>query len=84
MYAMEKRMKTISFTNFRKQASNLITEVENGESIILIRHGRPVAEVIPFVEQNFKNPSWKRPGIRLKSRGKDLSSAILEERAASL
>ena len=77
-------MKTISFTDFRKHASNLITEVENGESIILIRHGRPVAEVIPFVEQDLKNPSWKRPGVRLRTNGKDLSSAILEERETSL
>ena len=77
-------MKTISFTDFRKQASNLITEVENGESIILIRRGRPVAEVIPFVEQDLKNPSWKQPGLRLRRRGKDLSSAILEERRTSL
>ena len=77
-------MKTISFTDFRKQASNLITEVENGESIVLIRHGRPVAQVIPFVEQDLKNPSWKRPGVRLRANGKDLSSAILEERETSL
>ncbi len=77
-------MKTISFTDFRKQASNLITEVENGESIILIRHGRPVAEVIPFVGQDTNTLSWKRPGIRLKASGKNLSSAILEDREASI
>ena len=75
-------MKSISFTEFRKQASNLITEVENGESIILIRRGRPVAEVIPIVGQDIKAPSWKRPGIRLKASGKNLSSAILEDREA--
>ena len=75
-------MKSISFTEFRKQASNLITEVENGESIILIRRGRPVAEIIPIVGQDIKTPSWKRPGIRLKASGKNLSSAILEDREA--
>ncbi len=77
-------MKTISFTDFRKQASNLITEVENGESIILIRRGRPVAEVIPFVGQDSNTPSWKRPVIRLKAKGKNLSSAIIEDREASI
>ena len=76
-------MKTISFTEFRKQASKFITEVENGESIVLIRRGRPVAEVIPIVRQDTNTPSWKRPGIRLRVSGKNLSSAILEDREAS-
>ncbi|MCY4642538.1 MAG: type II toxin-antitoxin system Phd/YefM family antitoxin [Gammaproteobacteria bacterium] len=77
-------MKTISFTEFRKQASKFITEVENGESIVLIRRGRPVAEVIPIVGQDIKNPAWKRPGIRLRASGKNLSSVILEDREASI
>lgn len=75
-------MKTITFTDFRKQASNFITEVEHGETLILLRHGKPVAEVVPFSDKVRQAPSWKKPGIRLKIRGSDLSSAILEEREA--
>jgi prevent-host-death family protein len=41
-------MKTINFTKFRKKASGLITEVEEGEELVLIRHGKPVAEIIPY------------------------------------
>ena len=73
-------MKTISFTDFRKKASGFITEVEHGETIVLLRRGKPVAEVVPFSDRVHKIPSWKRPGIRLKIKGSDLSSAILEER----
>ncbi|HUV50356.1 MAG TPA: type II toxin-antitoxin system Phd/YefM family antitoxin [Anaerolineae bacterium] len=72
-------MKTISFTDFRKRASGFITEVEHGETIVLIRRGKPVAEVIPFSDK-FRIPSWKQPGIRLQISGSDLSSAIIEER----
>ena len=77
-------MKTISFTDFRKKASGFISEVEHGETLVLLRRGKPVAEVIPFSDRPRRTPSWKQPGIRLKIKGSDLSSAILEEREAEL
>ena len=73
-------MRTITFTDFRKKASGFITEVEHGETIILLRRGKPVAEITPFSDEVSRKPSWKRPGIRLEIKGSDLSSAILEER----
>jgi prevent-host-death family protein len=73
-------MKMITFTSFRKKASDFITQVEHGETLVLLRRGRPVAEVIPFSERAMGLPSWKQPGIRLRTRGGDLSSAILEKR----
>jgi len=73
-------MKTVTFTDFRKKASVFLTEVEHGESIVLLRRGKPIAEVIPFSDRTRQTPSWKRSGIRLQIQGSDLSSAILEER----
>lgn len=75
-------MKTINFTDFRKKASSFITEVEHGETIILVRHGKPIAEVVPFTDRHTRTPSWKEPGIHLQISGADLSSAIVEEREA--
>jgi len=72
-------MKTISFTEFRKHASSVFSAVEEGEIIVVLRHGRPVAEISP-VSQKDKVPSWKKPGLRLSVKGTKLSSAILEER----
>jgi prevent-host-death family protein len=77
-------MKTISFTDFRKKASGFIAEVEHGETLILLRRGKPVAEIIPFSDSMQRTPAWKRQGIRLKLRGSDLSSAILEDREATI
>ncbi len=73
-------MKTITFTDFRKRASGFITEVEHGETLILLRRGKPVAEITPFHDAAPWKPSWKRPGLRLEIKGSDLSSALLEER----
>lgn len=72
-------MKTVTFTEFRKYASSLFSDVENGEIIVVLRHGRPIAEIKPASREGAV-PSWKRPGLRLSVKGADLSSAIMEER----
>jgi len=72
-------MKTITFTEFRKHASSLFSDVEKGEIIVILRYGKPIAEITP-VSQEAADPSWKKPGLRLFVKGARLSSAILEER----
>ncbi|MBN2450922.1 MAG: type II toxin-antitoxin system Phd/YefM family antitoxin [Lentisphaeria bacterium] len=76
-------MKTVNFTEFRRNASALISAVERGETVLVIRHGRPVAEVSPFLAESVKGPSWHRPGPRLAVRGLALSQAVLQERETS-
>ncbi len=73
-------MKTIPFTEFRQQASELFTAVEQGETFVVLRHGRPVAEISPVGERTAHTPSWKRPGLKLVARGAGLAAAILAER----
>jgi antitoxin (DNA-binding transcriptional repressor) of toxin-antitoxin stability system len=72
-------MKTISFTEFRKHASTLFSDVENGEKLLIMRHGKAIAEINP-VSHESKSPSWKKQGLRLSIKGAQLSLAILEER----
>jgi antitoxin (DNA-binding transcriptional repressor) of toxin-antitoxin stability system len=72
-------MKTVSFTEFRKHASDLFSDVENGEKLLIMRHGKAIAEINP-VSNESKSPSWKKPGLRLSIKGAQLSSAIIEER----
>ena len=76
-------MKAITFTEFRKNASNFFSEVENGESLLVLRHGKAIAEIYPPSELKSKDPSWKRPGLKLSISGASLSKAILEEREVS-
>lgn len=70
-------MKTIGFTEFRNHASDLMTEVEQGETLLVVRHGRPIAEISPVTAQQ---PSWKRPALRLSTTGAGLAAAIIGER----
>ena len=73
-------MKRVTLTDFRKNASGLFSDVENGQTLVVLRHGKPIAEVSPIADQADVAPSWKRPGLRLSSKGASLSAAILEER----
>jgi prevent-host-death family protein len=73
-------MKTVTLTDFRKNISSFIAEVEHSETIVLLRRGKPVAEVNPISDRLDKTPAWKRSRTRLKLKGSDLSSAILNER----
>lgn len=73
-------MKTVQFTEFRRQASQFLDEVELGETLIVMRHGRPVAEISPMRVAGAAAPSWKREPLRLGRSGASLSAAILAER----
>ena len=70
-------MRTVNFTAFRNDASAMMTAVEQGERLLVIRHGRPIAEISPATVQQ---PSWKRPALRLSTKGAGLAAAIIEER----
>ncbi len=72
-------MKNITFTEFRKKASSILTDVENGEVVVVLRYGKPIAEIIP-TSSEITTSSWKKPGLRLSVKGAKLSTAILEER----
>lgn len=73
--------RTVTFTEFRKHASELLSAVEGGETLVVLRHGRPIAEISPPSSEHGTTPSWKKPGLRLAVTGASLSAAILQERS---
>ena len=73
-------MKTLTFTEFRKHASGVLSDVEKGECFLVLRHGKPIAEICPPSAEHAAQPSWKRPRPRLTIKGASLSATILEER----
>ena len=74
-------MKKVSITVLRRRVSELFSEVENGEVLLVLRHGRPIAQVCPVSSGAIREPAWKRPGLKLAIRGAGLTVAILEERS---
>jgi len=78
-------MKTIAFTEFRNNASEVLDLVEQGETIRVLRHGKAIAKIVPADggASRARGAAWKRPGLRLVLRGTSLSDAILRERQTS-
>ncbi len=70
----------MTLTEFRSHASGMLSRVEQGERLVVLRHGRPIAEVSPISGTVAGEPSWKKPALRLAVKGASLSAAILAER----
>jgi prevent-host-death family protein len=71
-------MKTVSFTDFRKNASTFVDLVEQGEQVEIQRHGRVVARLVPPGAKAV--PAWQKPGLKLVTKAPSLSQAIVEDR----
>lgn len=72
-------MKTVSFTDFRKNASSFFDLVEKGEEVEIERHGKVIARLVPPSSER-REPAWKKPGLKLVTKAPSLSVAILEDR----
>jgi prevent-host-death family protein len=75
-------MKMVTFTEFRQNAASYFDAVEQGETIKVLRHGKPIAEIVPASNEE-RTLSWKQPGLRLSVKGAYLSREILRERKQS-
>ena len=54
-------MLSIPLSEFRANASAMIALVEQGETVRILRHGKPVAELVPAKAAPADAvPSWKR------------------------
>ena len=80
-------MHTVSLSEFRANASAMIDRVEQGQTVRILRHGKPVAELRPAQIDAAENiPSWKRPIEPLdyqRADGKSLAQLIIEERESA-
>ena len=79
-------MQTIPLSEFRANASAMIDLVERGETVRILRHGKPVAELVPVANDvTLRVPSWKRviePLNINRPDGKTGAQLIVEEREA--
>ena len=79
-------MHTLPLSEFRANASAMLDLVEKGETVRIMRHGKPVADLVPVrvVDQGpAKVPSWKRviePLHIVRPDGKTGAQLIIEER----
>ncbi len=82
------KMHTLSLSEFRAHASEMLDLVEQGETVRILRHGKPVAELVPVRPQEAGEvPRWKRPVQPLqylKPPAKTGAQLIIEERESGM
>ena len=59
-------MRSVPLSEFRAHAAAMIARVEQGESLCILRHGKPVAEIVPPRPVVLKVPAWRLPVEPLK------------------
>lgn len=75
-------MKQANFTEIRNHAKMYFDIVEAGESVRVLRNGKPIADIIPITADL---PSWRRRQAQpLVLDGVSISRMIIEEREAGL
>jgi antitoxin (DNA-binding transcriptional repressor) of toxin-antitoxin stability system len=75
-------MKQATFTEVRNHAKQYFDLVAMGETVRVLRNGKPIADIVPVMADL---PSWKRRQAQpLVLDGVSVSRMILEEREAGL
>jgi prevent-host-death family protein len=87
MYKISKvvQMQIVPLSEFRANASAMLDLVVQGETVRVLRHGKPVADLVPVQDGPADRlPSWKRriqPLQIQRPDGKTGAQLIVEERA---
>jgi prevent-host-death family protein len=55
-------MQVLALSALRADISSMIDLVQQGETVRILRHGKPVADLVPVQEVPLsRQPSWKQP-----------------------
>ena len=76
-------MRTLPLSEFRASASAMLDLVAQGEAVRILRHGKPVADLVPIrADAPLKKPAWKRRDFEplILPAGRSLADAVVEGR----
>ena len=75
-------MQVLSLSEFRAHASEMLDLVEKGETVRILRHGKPVAELVPLRPEAAEPPSYLQPfePVMALPKGYSAVRTLIEER----
>jgi prevent-host-death family protein len=73
-------MRTLSVNEVRKQLSEVLRDAEAGDSTVITRYGKPIAEITPIRRERPKFPDMSEFRASIKMRGKTLTDTLREMR----
>lgn len=76
-------MKKIPVNEIREHLSKYLSEAERGEQIIITKHSRPVAQLLPVTQEKSELPDLQEFRNSIKIKGKPMSEVVTDERNES-
>lgn len=79
-------MRVMPLSEFRASASATLDLVEQGQAVRILRHGKPVADLVPIRrDASAAVPAWKRRDFEPLAlpAGQSLADAVIEDRAVA-
>ena len=75
----------LPLSEFRANASAMLDLVERGETVRIMRHGKPVADLVPVRAEGGQAPSYQQPFEPLMALPPDYSAVrkLVDDRAGS-
>lgn len=74
-------MQELPLSEFRANAASVLDRVQQGHTVRILRHGKPVADLIPVPETGAdRQPNWKQVFAPVQlAPGVSLSQAVLDQ-----
>lgn len=80
MIIWSKKFMEINITEARNKLSSLLTLVEKGEEVIIIRRGKEIARILPPSPKSNLFPCLKEFRSTIRTDGESLSSIVIQAR----
>jgi len=80
-------MNYLKFTEFHNRSKEYFDQIENGQSFIITRRGKPIARILPLNDtqkvvsgKEQKVPRWKRKFKKFVNRGEPFHETVVRLR----
>ena len=73
-------MKKVKVNEFREHLAKYLSDAERGEEIIITKHSRPVARLVPLKPATSKFPDLSKHRHSMSLKNKPLFETIIEQR----
>jgi len=73
-------MKKVQVNKVREKLAKYLSEAERGEEIIITKHSKPIARLMPVESKKSESPDLKEFREKIKRKGKPMSEEIREMR----
>ena len=73
-------MKKVKVNEVREHLAKYLSDAEKGEEIIITKHSRPIARLVPLKSESSEFPDLSKHRHAINIKGRSLSDTIIDQR----